>query len=493
MKLHIPNHNLILKILIAVIVLLLACKSFIFPNFLSQNTSNSNSDFTNDEVYDISDNTSEDERAIPISAACLNQVSNSDDYNNSKPTNLYAKYAALIDASNGRVLYEKDGYTPAPNASTTKIMTLIIALQNSNPEQVATISKYAASMPDVQLDINSGEKYYLKDLLYSLMLKSHNDSAVAIAENTAVSYLIKQNIVGNSLVPSINYTLTTFPDTDFTTVDLATVSKEQSKELVHVFACLMNLQAQKLGCTNTYFITPNGLDDQDENGKHSTSAVDLARIMAYCIENKKFLEITEAENHHFNNIVGNADGTYTAGKRTFSLSNANAFIQMMDGVISGKTGFTNDAGYCYVCALKRDDKIFVSTVLASGWPNNKTYKWNDTKKLLTFGLENYFSTNVFSYIDDYKDVNVKNGKTPIIKTCISSDIGMLLSRFDNVNIIYTLPEIVEAPIFENTEVGSAAIYINDQLYCELPILSKTSSEKIDYKFCLSKILSEFIP
>lgn len=469
-------QDLMSRLLAAIIILLLVCESFSYSNISVKTTTTSQSVLA------------------PITTLHLNEVSNSDDYNSSKPSELYAKYAAVIDGTNSRVLFEKDGYTPAANASTTKIMTIIIALEYGKPDQIATVSKYAATMPDVQLNLNSGEHYVLRDLMYSLMLQSHNDSAVAIAENVAISYLTKLQTCCTSPFTSLNYAITTFdPSTDFSTVDLATISTEQSKELIHIFAILMNTKASSLGCTNSYFITPNGLDAEDETGKHSVSAVDLARIMAYCIQNDDFLKITQTKSYSMTNQICNSDNTYSPGKRSFSLNNANAFFQMMDGVISGKTGFTGDAGYCYVCALKRDNKIFVSAVLASGWPNNKSYKWSDTKKLLNFGIENYFDTNVFTYICDYKDITVKHGITPTIKTCINSDVSMLLSRFDNVNVLYALPETIDAPIAANSTVGTASIYINDQLYCELPILAKSGSEKIDFKYCINKIIKGFLP
>ncbi|MBQ8730720.1 MAG: D-alanyl-D-alanine carboxypeptidase [Lachnospiraceae bacterium] len=106
---------------------------------------------------------------------------------NEKELQLYAKYACLMDANSGRVLYSKDGDVAVPIASTTKLLTCIIALENGNMEDIVTVSKNAAKMPDVQLNIVSGEQYKLKDLLYSLMLESHNDSAVAIAEHIAGS------------------------------------------------------------------------------------------------------------------------------------------------------------------------------------------------------------------------------------------------------------------------------------------------------------------
>ena len=267
---------------------------------------------------------------------------------------LYAQSAVLMDADSGRILYEKKGSTILPMASTTKIMTCIITLENGNLENQVEVSDYAASMPKVKLYMKKGETYRLKDLLYSLMLESHNDTAVAIAEHIAGS--------------------------------------------VEGFADLMNQKAAELGCKNTYFITPNGLDAQKEitaeDGStktviHSTTAEDLARLMSYCIKKspkkEEFLEITRTPSHTFTN----SDGT-----RSFTCNNHNAFLSMMDGALSGKTGFTGKAGYCYVGALERDGKTFVVALLACGWPNNKTYKWKDTRSLMEYGLSNYESANL---------------------------------------------------------------------------------------------------
>ena len=257
-----------------------------------------------------------------------------------EPEQLYALSACLMDADSGRVLFEKEGNVHRANASTTKIMTLILTLERADPDETVTVSKRAARQPDVQLGMNTGEEYRLEDLCYSMMLESHNDSAVAIAEH-----------VGGS---------------------------------VEGFAALMNEKALELGCEQTYFITPNGLDEADSTDFHGTSAIDLAKIMSYCImrspKAEQFLEITRTPDYSFRDL---------SGKRSFSCRNHNAFLQMMDGALSGKTGFTGDAGYCYVGALERDGRTFVVALLGCGWPNNKTYKWKDCKTLFSYGIENY--------------------------------------------------------------------------------------------------------
>lgn len=155
---------------------------------------------------------------------------------------LYAQAAVLLDADSGRVLYGKNENEVLPMASTTKIMTCIVALEYGNVDDIIEVSAYAASMPKVKLYVKQGEKYRLGDLLYSLMLESHNDSAVVIAE-----------AIGGS---------------------------------IEGFAEMMNQKARDIGCYDTYFITPNGLDAiVNETGKiHSTTARDLAKIMAYCVK-----------------------------------------------------------------------------------------------------------------------------------------------------------------------------------------------------------------
>lgn len=175
--------------------------------------------------------------------------------NEDEPKQLYAQSAVLMDADNGRILFGKEAEVIRPNASTTKILTCILALESEAGERVICVSRNAASQPKVRLGMKEGEKFYLRDLLYSLMLESHNDSAVAIAE--AVE---------------------------------GTVEK---------FADRMNQKAKEIGCENTHFITPNGLDASDKDGIHGTTAADLAAIMRYCItqspEKNIFLRLRRLE------------------------------------------------------------------------------------------------------------------------------------------------------------------------------------------------------
>lgn len=311
---------------------------------------------------------------------------------------LYATGAVLLDGRSGRVLYGKNADVPMAMASTTKIMTCILVLENCNLDETLTVSSYAAGMPKVKLYLNRGEEYRVGDLLYSLMLESHNDSAVALAEHVGRNYL--ENGPGEK--KAAEYTL------------------EESKEAVAAFAGLMNRKARKLGCRDTYFITPNGLDAAEtitmEDGstvqkEHMTTARDLAVIMSYCIDKSE-------KSREFLQITGTRSYSFSANGRSFCCNNHNAFLDMMEGVISGKTGFTNKAGYCYVGAMEREGRVFIVALLACGWPNNKSYKWSDTKKLMEYGATHYrwqdLSDSALLYDEELPDIPVAEGQTRYI-------------------------------------------------------------------------------
>jgi len=363
----------------------------------------------------------------------VSEESNVSDSNTTEKENLklFALSAALIDADNGRVLYEKKGYDEMPMASTTKIMTCIVTLENANLDEVVTVSKYASKMPDVQLNIREGEQYILKDLLYSLMLESHNDVAVAIAEH-----------VGGS---------------------------------VEGFAAMMNAKAKELGCVHTNFVTPNGLDANN----HYTTAVELGKIASYAIKNKDFIKITNTSTWQFSELKKG---------RSFSVSNKDRFLYLYDGAIGIKTGFTGKAGYCFVGAVDKDDKTFVSVVLGCGWPPNKSYKWHDTTLLMDFGMDNFELKQIFNVDKEFDPVLVKDGKESYVDLFYEGDISLLMSKNEVVKVVYKVPKALTAPIIAETIVGSAKYYIGEELIKEIPILTSMSIEKIDFKFCMKKTL-----
>lgn len=388
----------------------------------------------------------------------------------SKPENLYARSCVLMDGMTGRVLFEKDGYQIMPMASTTKIMTLIVALENGNPQDIVTISDYAASQPKVHLNVYKGQQFVLEDLFYSLMLESHNDSAVAIAE-----YIGSRKM---NLPPAEERT------------------KEESKAAVKAFTDMMNEKARDIGCFDTYFITPNGLDGEVllENGQqkiHSTTAADLAAILMYCItssvEKEAFLSITQKASHSFTDVEG---------RSSYQCSNHNAFLGMMDGALTGKTGFTNQAGYCYVGALERDGRLFIVSLLACGWPNNKSYKWSDTKKLMEYGIDNYQYTQVYEK-KSFDPVPVENGMAELGECAyaqlVMEDAGLevLMKKGEKADITYELPQKLTAPVKAGETVGNVKYSIDGKILAVCPVTTKNAVASDTYLHNLKQVLHLF--
>ena len=399
---------------------------------------------------------------------------------------LYAKGAVLLDGESGRVLYSKNGQERMPMASTTKIMTCILVLEHVELGEQVDISAYAASMPKVHLGIRKGEVYSVGDLLYSLMLESHNDAAVALAEHVGRGYL-----TGEEKTKSVaEYTL------------------EESKRAVAAFAGLMNEKALEIGCKDTWFITPNGLDatqevevnGQQESRTHSTTARELALIMRYCLyESKKqeqFLQITGASEYNF-----------TANGRSFHLNNHNALLSMMEGAISGKTGFTGNAGYCYVGALEKDGKKLIVALLACGWPNNKTYKWQDTKKLMAYGLEQYnyvsFQDERFYYQQELPRVLVLNAGTenlvyeslcPVVlqEGELPSGEGILMAEEEEIRMEMECLEVLEAPVARGQLVGQIVYSLNGEVIKRDELVLGAGFERIDYGWCLERVLELYL-
>lgn len=371
---------------------------------------------------------------------------------------LYAQSAVLMDAQSGRILFGKNEELSRPMASTTKIMTCIVALENGNLSDTVTVSKNAAAQPKVHLGAFPGETFKLEDLLYSLMLESHNDAAVMIAEH-----------VGGS---------------------------------VEGFAAMMNQKARDLGCFGTYFITPNGLDAKEEKDgvvrEHSTTAADLARIMNYCIghspEKEEFLKITGTQSYYFTDLTG---------KHSYNCTNHNALLSMMNGAISGKTGFTGGAGYSYVGALKDGERTFTIALLGCGWPPHKTYKWSDARKLFDYGKANYeyrevFEERVFPEIVIEEGIpstgNLRDTAQAAVTLGLSEEeksLRLLLAENETVEISEELPKRLPAPVEKGQAVGSVTYRLNGETVKTYPVYLSESVDRISFGWCFHYVLSHF--
>ena len=355
---------------------------------------------------------------------------------------LYAKSAVLMDGDSGRVLYQKNGQEAMANASTTKIMTCILALENCDLDSEVEVSSLAASQPKVHLGMRSGQHFYLRDLLYGLMLESFNDCAVAIAEYVAGT--------------------------------------------TENFAALMNDKAEEIGCNDTYFITPNGLDAEDAGGVHHTTARDLAQLMRYCVTQSEQKEAFQAICQTRQYTFASCDGT-----RQFTVYNKNALLDRMDGVLAGKTGFTGNAGYCYVAAVNVGEKHFIVALLACGWPHNRHYKWADTRALLAYGDANYEYREIKLAGVQIPAIPVADGLEPTISGTCEGKFTVLLSDSETVQQRFVPESGLTAPVARGDMVGTLQVSIGDTRLAGYPVYAAETVDKKNFSYYIGTVFDAF--
>lgn len=330
--------------------------------------------------------------------------------------------AVLMDMDTGRILWGKNENEPLAMASTTKIMTAIIAIESGKLDETITVSKRAQSAPEVKMGIKEGEQYTLKDLLYAMMLSSYNDTAVAISEH-------------------LGGTVENFCET-------------------------MTEKAKDLGCTDTVFKTPNGLDLEN----HHSTAKDMAIITAYALKNDIFRKVIKTP-------------AYTVkGTRTFDVTNKDRLLTEYEGAIGVKTGFTGKAGHCFVGAAKRNGITLISVVLGSGWgTTGKEQKWIDTKNILNYGFENFSSIDIVKSGDSTGNVPVTMSKSEFISTEMCENLSLPLNDIEKENIMINilLPDSIEAPIKKDTIIGKAEIIINGKKEKEINIKTSENVQRND--------------
>ena len=388
---------------------------------------------------------------VLMTQLCIS-VCTADDSLPPKESDLHALSACMMDGDSGRVLYGKNENEELAMASTTKIMTCILIMENCDPDEVVTASQNAADQPKVHLGVRKGQRFLLEDLLFALMLESYNDAAVMLAEHLDGS--------------------------------------------VEAFADRMNRKAKSLYCLHTHFVTPNGLDGTDEGGEHHTTATDLARIMRYCVmESEKseyFMKVTQTASHSFSDLEQQS---------AYTCNNHNQLLSMTDGVLSGKTGFTGKAGYCYVCAVRNNGRTYIIALLGCGWPNNKTYKWKDTMKLLAYGRETfYFRKPVPLGIQD--TVLVKQAVYPWGESEKPQQIsavektgqlkGALMTDKEEIRAVYSYKKIITAPVQAGTEIGKISYMLDGICLGTDAVVVTQDISEISLRWCARALLYHFL-
>ncbi|MBM6828154.1 D-alanyl-D-alanine carboxypeptidase [Anaerotignum lactatifermentans] len=332
-----------------------------------------------------------------------------------------ARGAALVDGETGRVLWEYHGDKPMEMASTTKIMTAIMVLEKCGMEEVVTISKNAAAQPDVQMGLKEGEQWYVGDLLRAMMLKSYNDAAVALAEHVSGS--------------------------------------------AEAFCMEMTARAKSLGAEDTVFGSPNGLDSSLSLEQHHTTAADLGILTAYALKNPVFREIIQLPSHTFSDVTG---------KLCHTAVNTDRFLQMYDGAIGVKTGYTNKAGNCFVGAAQREDTLLVAVVLGCGWgAEGREQKWKDARVLLDYGYEYFEHHPVTEEEQVCGTVAVTRsamGEVPLVTAESFSGI-FSAEELEKMEKTVAAPLSVEAPVERGMELGTLEISLGGETLARVPLLA----------------------
>lgn len=345
---------------------------------------------------------------------------------------LNARIGLIFDRNSKTILYEKNGQKQVPMASTTKILTAIVVLENADLKTVVTVDKKAAGTGGSRLGLKTNDKITVHDLLYGLMLKSGNDTAVALA-----------NHVGGS---------------------------------IEGFAEMMNQKAKEMGLVNSHFVTPHGLDEKE----HYTTAYELACIADYALNIPKFKEIVSTKTY-----------TVTINGAPRVISNTNELLGSLDGVYGVKTGFTNGAGRCLVTSYKIGKLDIITVVLGA---DTKKIRTTDSIKLIQYAYKNYEVINLENIVkeqfENWKQLNerriyINKAKTNQVELQIEElsyhEIAIKKEEKDNITIELNSLYYLEAPVEQNKVIGNVKIQVNGQTIGTLNISIKNTIEKKQVK------------
>ncbi len=349
--------------------------------------------------------------------------------------NLNSESAILIDQNSGKILYKKNKDEQLPMASMTKIMSMLLIMENISNGNIkytdtVIISKNASSMGGSQVFLQEGEEYKVEDLLKCIAVSSANDAVVAMAEK-----------IGGS---------------------------------VDAFVELMNQKVNELGLKNTHFSNPHGLDNEN----HYSSAYDMAMLGKELLKYPDILKFTSI----YEDYLTKPDGSQ------IWLVNTNRLVRFYEGVDGLKTGFTTDAGYCLTATAKRNDLRLISVVMKSETADTRS---KDTATLLSYGFNSFKNHLIYSKDEVLGTVKILNGKKDNVNVYLKEDATILLGvteKPDNYSVEIE-SEPIKAPINKNTIVGTASILDNEgNIILEKEVIVKEDILKSNFWNYLKKNL-----
>lgn len=365
----------------------------------------------------------------------------------SEDLNLSGQAAILIDYESGAILYEKNMDERLYPASTTKILTAILAIEYGKMDEMVTVDPEVISLTKgSHIALDYYEEVSFEDLLNALLIQSANDASLALAKHIAGS--------------------------------------------IEGFVEMMNEKAKELGAKNTNFVNPNGL----HNDNHYTTAYDMALIAKYAMANETLREIASKSSYTIGPTNKKDESRYLYSTNSFFYGNdkINLNGQLIpvkyDGVICGKTGYTPEAKNCLVTLAERNGQSLIAVVLKS----NGKEVYADTHKLLNYGFENFDNITLGHANEFIDNVEVENGILPYAAVVIDKTINYPLrpNSVEKVERKVMIEEDIKAPITKGDVVGTVEYYLDDHLIGKGNLISTIDILEVPppklYEFLLDK-------
>lgn len=378
----------------------------------------------------FADDINDDEDVLDVLSQIQDEIAVETSSNNdSNNLNLNSRSCVVIDRLSKSILFGKNEKNKVKMASTTKIMTAIVIIENYDLSKTVEVSKKAANTGGSRLGLKTGDKITIQDLLYGLLLRSGNDAAVCLAESIAGS--------------------------------------------INEFSDLMNTKAKELNLLNTHFESPHGLDSNE----HYTTAYELAILADYSLKNPTF-----------SNMVGTKNYTIKINGYPKSLSNTNELLGNLDGVYGVKTGFTNGANRCLVSSCKRGNMDIICVVLGA---DTKKFRTQDSIKLIEYVFKNFEYINIEEKINNefkkWKDENINSfniykGKNDNLELNLSkienSIVPIKKDLIDKIKVEINCDKNIYPIINKNESIGNIIVSTQDITILSCDILT---SNRIDKK------------
>ncbi len=340
-----------------------------------------------------------------------------------------ARASILMEMDTGRVLYAQNAHEALPMASTTKVMTALVALENGDLNSVVTAGPNAFGVPGTSIYLELGEQLTLQQMLYGLMLASGNDAAVAIAEHIG-----------------------------------GTVSD---------FCALMTARAEEIGCENTVFRTPHGLPAEG----HHTTAYDLALITREAMRNPVFREIVSTQRmtlpwagHDYDRV----------------LTNKNRLLSSYPGAIGVKTGYTKAAGRCLVFAAEREGMTLIGAVL------NGPDWFDEAAALLDRGFDHWQRVTILSAGETARVIPVTGGVKDSVRAIASQDVAGPVPLDAWPDLILDLPDSLEAGVQKGQVIGTASLKDQGEILVTVPLVAAEAVPKRTFRTGIDRIFTVWI-